>query len=164
MKIKTQDEKRAKWRAEYRIKYPPGFKRRRTHNQTVLQLTAQQRYETQPHIAKAKMWQYKVRKYMQGSRANAEELQNLIGLDANALQQYLAATMTGAQTSHWKMTYYTSPRRFNLDSIDDRRVCFHYTNMYAKPVTFSHLDASLFPLRPAPLQEAPTHEESAMQE
>jgi len=163
MKIKTQEEKQAKWRKEYRLKYPPGFKRRRTHKQTVLQLTAQQRYEIQPHIAKAKMWQFKVRQYMQGSKANAEELRDLIGLDADALREYLAATMTGAQTSHWKMTYYTSPRRFNLESLEDRRVCFHHTNMYAKPVTFSHLDASLFPSPPARLPEAPTHEESATQ-
>jgi len=163
MGIQTTEQKRAKWRKEYRRKYPPGFKRRRTHVQTVLQLTAQHSYETQPHIAKAKQWQSKVRKYLNGSLAHAEELRDLIGLDASALRAYLAATMTGAQTHHWNITYYTSPRRFNLESKQDRRVCFHHTNMYAKPVTFSHLDASLFPLPPAQLPKAPTHEESVAQ-
>jgi hypothetical protein len=156
MGIKTQEEKRAKWRKEYRRKYPHGFKRRRTHKQTTLQLTAQHHYDTQPHVISAKRWQLKVRQYMQGSMAHAEELHDLIGLGASALRDYLAATMTGAQTNHWNMTYHTSPRRFNLDSLEDRRVCFHYKNMYAKPVTFSHLHASQFPSPPAQLQAAPT--------
>ena len=154
--MKTPEEKRAKWRKEYRRKYPHGFKRRRTHAQTTLQLTAQHHYDTQPHVISAKRWQLKVRQYMQGSMAHAEELRDLIGLDASALRDYLAATMVGAQTHHWNITYYTSPRRFNLESEQDRRVCFHYTNMYAKPVTFSHLNASQFPSPPAQLQAAPT--------
>ena len=104
MKIKTQEEKRAKWRQDYRRKYPHGFKRRRTHKQTLLQLAAQQRYQTQPHVANAKRWQLKVREYMQGSNTHAEEIRGLVGLDAGAMREYLAATMTGAQTSHWKMT------------------------------------------------------------
>lgn len=130
---KTVEEKRAEWRAMYARQYPEGFKRRRNAEQTRKQAASQARYRKRPHVICMRRLQVSVRNYLRGS-GNSDEAASLVGCSPDKLRAHLDATLQGQDVLQWHLSYHRHPREFNLENLDDRKVCFHYTNMYARPV------------------------------
>ena len=146
---KTQEEKRAEWRARYARQYPPGFKRRRNAEQTAKQLASQNRYRKQPHVVWMRRIQLSVRNFLRG-QSGSSEAAALVGCTRDELRAHLDATLSRQDVLQWHLCYHRHPREFNLDCLEDRQACFHHSNMYARAV---RLRTAAFP---PPSQQAPS--------
>ena len=147
--MKDQEQKRAEWRAIYARQYPVGFKRRRNAEQTAKQLIAQRRYMNSPGIYQRRKLQRCVRQYLEG---RSTHVASMVGCTPQELRAHLEATMSGAQVIQWHLSYIRHPREFNLDREEDRKICFHYSNMYARPVRLVSMPGS----SQCPSQQAPS--------
>ena len=143
-----QEQQRAKWRAAYARKFPEGFKRRRNAAQRAKQRASQNKYNNQPGIIHTRRLQSTVREYLAGY---TESAQAMVGCSVTDLRKHLDASLGGAPVMQWRLAYIRHPREFNLDNKDEQAICFHYTNMYARPLRLKP-DSSLCPFRPAPSQ------------
>ena len=148
--MKDQEQKRAEWRAIYARQYPVGFKRRRNAEQTERQLIAQRRYMKKEGIYQRRRLQRHVRQYLEGK---SPHVASMVGCTPQEFQAHLEATMSGAQVLKWHLSYRRHPREFNLDREADRMACFHYSNMYARPVRLVSMPgSSQYPSQQAPSQ------------
>lgn len=157
VRMKTQEEKRAQWREMYARQYPPGFKRRRNAEQTAKQLIAQRRYQQQEGIIQMRKLQRQVRHYLKGGQPRDANIGRMVGCTPQELQAHLDATMSGANVLKWNLTYRRHPREFDLDREEDRAACFHFSNMYARPVRLHHASSFQCPSRLAPPPEDSSH-------
>jgi len=146
------DERRRKWRETYKKQYPTGFKRRRDAAQTGMQRAAQRRYEGRAGIGTMRRLQRQVRQYLVGKGKAAAAM---VGCTSAQLREHLEQTLQGAEVLQWHLSYHRHPREFNLDREVDRNACFHYTNMYARPVRLSSTVSSTVSF-PLPSQPAPS--------
>ena len=128
---RDQETQRRLWREKYARMYPPGFKRRRNAEQTALQRASQRRYQSQSRVLLVRRLQRQVREYLAGTSKIAA---NMVGCTQAQLKEHLEATLTGAPVLQWCLAYHKHPREFNLNQEEDQRACFHYSNMYARPI------------------------------
>ena len=128
---RDQEEQRRIWREKYARMYPPGFKRRRNAEQTALQRASQRRYQRKEGVYQTRKLQRLVREYLSGRSKTAA---SMVGCTQAELKAHLDATIKGANALQWHLSYRRHPREFNLDREEDRCACFHFSNMYAKPI------------------------------
>ena len=137
------DTRRARWRADYAQKFPEGFKRRRNAEQRAKQRAAQKKYNTRPAVRYSRM----VREYLAGK--GPKQARDIVGCSPQDLRRHLDASLQGAPVLKWALAYVRHPRHFNLEVDSDVAICFHYRNMYARPIRLKP-DSSLSPCQPAP--------------
>ena len=143
---RDQEEQRRLWREKYARMYPPGFKRRRNAAQTALQRAAQRRYQKKEHVLLTRRLQRQVREYLAGTNKLAADM---VGCSHGQLKSHLEASLGAAPVLQWHLAYHRHPREFNLNEREDQCACFHYSNLYAKPI---HVEGAFrCPLQPAQL-------------
>lgn len=126
----STEERRAKERARYRTMYPMGFKRRRNADQTAKQRVAQRRYDQKRQNDPARRLQKQVRMFLNGQRKAGAEL---VGCTREELHEHLLSTLSDDRTTSWKISFCKPPSEFDMNSDDDQRRCFHFSNLIAKP-------------------------------
>ena len=141
--------RRRKWREQYSRSFPAGFKRRRNAEQTAKQRAAQRAYDQRRFNSPLRKLQIRVRKFISGE---SDAAQDLIGCSRRDLLTHLESTLP-PHVAKWKLSYVKLPREFDLTKEEDRKQCFHYSNLKAQPTMFNHAAAtSQPPSTPAPLQ------------
>ena len=148
--------RQAKNRVAYAKRYPPGFKRRRNAEQRKKQIIAQRRYRNQPHVLRATRYVRQVKQLLEGR--SAPLVARYVGCSGKALHAYLQSTTTATA---WRLAFHVSAQSFDLTDEAERKRCFHYTNMYARPLTDT--GASQSPLPQAPWQANSLHAELSAQ-
>lgn len=149
---KTQEELRAEWRAMYARQYPPGFKRRRNAEQKAKQKRSQKRYGAQQHVIHMRRVRRLAARFLVGKNPAAQEL---FGCTPAELRAHLDATLCSGALQ-WHLCYHRHPREFDLDCLEDRKACFHYTNLYARKVCITTAPFPP-PSRRAPSQAGSSH-------
>lgn len=145
----SPESRRRKWREQYSRSFPDGFKRRRNAEQTAKQRAAQRAYDQRRLNSPLRKLQISVRRFLSGKSDTA---QDLIGCSREELLAHLESTLP-PHVATWKLGYVTPPREFDLTKNDERKQCFHYSNLKAQATRLNHAAAtSQLPLTPAPLQ------------
>lgn len=73
-------------------------------------------------------------KLIKTGNPNRKMVQDLIGCDFATLKAHLESKFTGAMTwenytKEWEVDHIIPVKLFNLLDMDERRRCFHYTNL-----------------------------------
>lgn len=83
---------------------------------------------------------FRMGQVMRGRLTRSKKVLEETGLTVNALRAHMAAQFTPEMTwdnygSFWSVDHRTPKKSFNLAREEDRKVCFHWTNLRPLPVT-----------------------------